>query len=291
MFVKENIIFAGTYKYHAGGIYRSTDEGTDWEEINNGLPMWNDIQSFASNGNYLYTIEYSVGAFRSNDNGDSWELVKNGLPQYYVHATHLITNGFNIFLGGNGIYRSTNDGLDWMEVNNGLPSDAVIGAFAVFGNNIFAGTADGPSFTPNGIYLSTNNGENWTAKNDGLPTSSNIRSICIHGNNIFVGTAGNGLWYRPLSEWGELKQYKLEQNFPNPFNPTTTISFSIPQGQAVELKVFDILGNEVAKLLNEYREAGEHKVEFDGSTLTSGIYFYQLKAGGFVQTKKLVLLK
>ena len=279
LFVKENILFAGTYKYHAGGIYRSTDEGNSWEEINIGLPMWNDIQSFAFNGNYLYAIEYTVGAFRSNDNGDSWELVKNGLPQYYVYATHLITDGFNIFLGsrGNGIYRSTNDGLDWIAVNYGLPSEAVIGAFAVIGNNLFAGTAGGPSFTPSGIYLSTNDGENWIAVNDGLPNISDIRSICINGNNIFVGTSGNGLWYRPLSELitdvvGEVlqipKEYKLEQNYPNPFNPTTTISFSIPQSQTVELKVFDMLGNEVATLINEYKEVGKHKVQFDGSNLT-----------------------
>lgn len=88
-----------------------------------------------------------------------------------------------------------------------------------------------------------------------------------------------------------LMSFRLYQNYPNPFNPTTTISFSIPQSQNVELKVFDILGNEMVTLLNEYREAGEHKVELDGSDLTSGIYFYRLKAGGFVQSKKLVLLK
>lgn len=85
--------------------------------------------------------------------------------------------------------------------------------------------------------------------------------------------------------------FRLYQNYPNPFNPTTTISFSITQGQNVELKVFDVLGNVIATLLDEYREAGEHKVELDGSDLTSGIYFYRIKAGGFVQTKKLVLLK
>ena len=88
-----------------------------------------------------------------------------------------------------------------------------------------------------------------------------------------------------------LTSFSLNQNYPNPFNPTTTISFSIPQSQNVELKVFDLLGNEMATLLNEYKEAGEHKVELDGSDLTSGIYFYRLKAGEFVQTKKLVLAK
>ncbi len=86
-------------------------------------------------------------------------------------------------------------------------------------------------------------------------------------------------------------EFSLKQNFPNPFNPITTISFSIPQSQNVELKVFDILGNEITILLNEYKQAGEHKVEFDGGDISSGIYFYQLKAGDFIQTKRLVLLR
>jgi hypothetical protein len=92
------------------------------------------------------------------------------------------------------------------------------------------------------------------------------------------------------------KNYSLEQNYPNPFNPSTKIKFAIP-GQAhndnivVTLKVFDVLGNEVATLVNEEKPAGEYEVEFNGSSLSSGIYFYQLKTGEFIQTRKMILLK
>ncbi len=85
--------------------------------------------------------------------------------------------------------------------------------------------------------------------------------------------------------------YKLFQNYPNPFNPVTTITFSIPKNGEVELKVYVVLGNEVATLVNEYREAGSYKVEFNGSNLSSGIYFYTLSAGSFIETKKLAILK
>lgn len=85
--------------------------------------------------------------------------------------------------------------------------------------------------------------------------------------------------------------FELAQNYPNPFNPSTTINFSIPHKGNVTLKVFDILGNEVATLINEEKPAGEYEVEFDGSILTSGIYFYQMKAGNFIQTKKMIYLK
>jgi len=85
--------------------------------------------------------------------------------------------------------------------------------------------------------------------------------------------------------------FELSQNYPNPFNPTTNIEYSIPEQSYVELKVYDILGNEVATLVNEEQSAGTYRADFIGIDLTSGIYFYTLKAGGFVETKKMILLK
>jgi hypothetical protein len=85
--------------------------------------------------------------------------------------------------------------------------------------------------------------------------------------------------------------FNLEQNYPNPFNPSTTIQYAISSRQFVTLKVYDILGNEVATLVNEEKSAGNYKVEFKGASLSSGIYFYQLSAGKFVETKKMLYLK
>jgi len=108
-------------------------------------------------------------------------------------------------------------------------------------------------------------------------------------------------------EVNSLTEFALEQNYPNPFNPTTKIKFTIPsviasgtkQSQLVTLKVYDILGNEVATLVNEEKQAGSYEVEWDASKIPSGVYFYQLKSGNsgsssgqaFVQTKKIILLK
>ncbi|MBT8378769.1 MAG: T9SS type A sorting domain-containing protein, partial [Ignavibacteria bacterium] len=86
-------------------------------------------------------------------------------------------------------------------------------------------------------------------------------------------------------------EFSLSQNFPNPFNPNTIIKYQIPEISFITLKVFDVVGNEVVTLVNEELSAGEYEVEFDGSGLSSGIYFYQLKAGNFIQTKKMILLK
>jgi hypothetical protein len=86
-------------------------------------------------------------------------------------------------------------------------------------------------------------------------------------------------------------QYSLEQNYPNPFNPETKIKFQIPTSSEVTLKVFDLLGREVATLVNERLQPGSYETTFDGSGLASGVYLYRLKAGGFVETKKLLLLR
>ena len=85
--------------------------------------------------------------------------------------------------------------------------------------------------------------------------------------------------------------YKLKQNYPNPFNPVTTIGFEIPERRFVSLKIFDIRGREIATLVNEEKPAGSYQVKFNASGLSSGIYFYRLKAGNFFEVKKLLLLK
>jgi Secretion system C-terminal sorting domain len=85
--------------------------------------------------------------------------------------------------------------------------------------------------------------------------------------------------------------YVLYQSYPNPFNPSTTIKYSIPNSDKVSIKVYDILGREVSTLVNEYKTAGTYSIEFNASWFASGIYFYQIHSGNFVETKKMVLIK
>ena len=87
------------------------------------------------------------------------------------------------------------------------------------------------------------------------------------------------------------KEYQLEQNYPNPFNPSTTIKFTISDLRFTTLKVYDLLGREIATLVNEEKPVGSYEVKLDATSLPSGIYFYRLQAGSFVETKKMVLMK
>ncbi|MBZ0184462.1 MAG: T9SS type A sorting domain-containing protein [Melioribacteraceae bacterium] len=86
-------------------------------------------------------------------------------------------------------------------------------------------------------------------------------------------------------------EFVLEQNYPNPFNPTTSIEYTVPSSEYVTLKVYDILGNEVAELVNEQKQAGTYEVYFNAGNLSSGFYIYKLQAGKFSQVRKMMLLK
>jgi len=86
-------------------------------------------------------------------------------------------------------------------------------------------------------------------------------------------------------------EFVMNQNYPNPFNPTTRITYQIPELSFVTLKVFDVLGNEIKTLVNEEKPVGYYEIKFDASSLASGIYIYQLHAGSFIETKKMILLR
>lgn len=123
----------------------------------------------------------------------------------------------------------------------------------------------------------------------------------------FIGITQNpsnvnsvGFWYLEthmvITDLDEISssvpvEFRLEQNYPNPFNPTTTIQFALPKRSEVKLKIYDLLGREVATLLDKELQPGEYKVTFEAQGLQSGIYFYRIEASGFVQTGKLTLLK
>ena len=89
----------------------------------------------------------------------------------------------------------------------------------------------------------------------------------------------------------DLNSFTLYQNYPNPFNPSTVIRYHLPTTSYVELKVYDVLGSEVVNLISEEQHSGMYEVEFNATGLPSGFYFYQLKAGDFVQTNKMILMK
>lgn len=114
-----------------------------------------------------------------------------------------------------------------------------------------------------------------------------------HGGPGGSGMSGVVVVETPVSVENEtiVDQFKLEQNFPNPFNPSTRISYSVPAVSFVNLVVFDMLGNEVEVLVNEEKQAGHYQIDFNAVELSGGVYFYKLTSNSFVDTKKMILMK
>jgi hypothetical protein len=116
----------------------------------------------------------------------------------------------------------------------------------------------------------------------------------VHENNnrgwtvLALGTSATSVGQNPAMD---LAQFRLEQNYPNPFNPRTAVTYQVPATSHVLLAVYDILGRNVAQLVNEQKVPGLYSVMFDASGLSSGVYFYRLQTGSFVQTRKMILLR
>jgi photosystem II stability/assembly factor-like uncharacterized protein len=289
-----------------GGVFLSTDNGTSWTAVNNGFTppdVIYGINGLTIYGNTIYAAT-GWGIFHSTNNGTNWAAINNGLTDINVRAIAVSCDrgDTNLFAGTgrSGVFVSTNNGRSWAPANTGLASKVVY-CFAVIddnqGNtNIFAGISGG-----GGVYLSTNCGTTWTAVDSGLTTKfpPSVFALVICGRYLFAGT-DDGVWRRPIAEMvtsvplpsGTIpSDFVLEQNYPNPFNPTTTISFTLPSKAFVSLKVFDLLGREVATIVFEEMLIGNYTREWNAMNMSSGIYFYRLQAGLFTETKKLILLK
>jgi hypothetical protein len=190
------------------------------------------------------------------------------------------------------ILSTTNGGTTWSSQSSGT-INVLWNVTHIDANNVTASGSDGT------IIKTTDSGTTWTQQSSG--TSNYLQGISFTdiNNGVAVGVQGTilrttngGVTFVEEEDIdGVPTDFLLLQNFPNPFNPSTNIKYSIPEASFVQLKVYDVLGNEVAILINEAQSMGNYKTDFTGINITSGIYFYTLRAGSFVQTKKMLLLK
>ncbi|HVO73328.1 MAG TPA: T9SS type A sorting domain-containing protein, partial [Ignavibacteriaceae bacterium] len=243
------------------GMFSSTDNGNTWSKINEGLSNPNVLSLAADSSGYLYAGTFG-GVFRSNSS-----TISDSSVLFLSQDSSKIYNG-NTMMEIKWIsshiekikLEYTEDGTGWNTIVLGFPA-----------------------FRENYKWL--------------IPDRSS--QLC----KIRISDAQNPLLYDVSDEYFSItsvldeypdqisESFELFQNYPNPFNPSTIISFSIPSPEFVTLKVYDVLGREIATLINEEKPNGVYKVQFNGSSLSSGIYLYNLKAGKFLETKKLILMK
>ncbi|NNG27996.1 MAG: T9SS type A sorting domain-containing protein [Ignavibacteriaceae bacterium] len=233
--------------------------------------------------------------FRINLNDNSSTILRsfNSVPvgNYYEEINNrlivlTLVNGAPI-LG----YDLANNILDTIRITNINDPDAICTDSS--GNYYIT------SFSDNVVYRFTSDfsiGPEIISSGHGGPSGigynerDNILGITNYNFNSIdlIELDPNSVYYRVSTT---PNNYALSQNFPNPFNPATTINYQIPERSFVTLKAYDVLGNEVATLINDEKPAGSYEVSFDASSLPSGVYFYKLHAGSFTETKKMILLR
>jgi hypothetical protein len=192
------------------------------------------------------------------------------LPGVVVYATDNREDGSSYFekvLYGTPSYDNTPDTVSFQNVGDFLYLFAVVDDTASFGTAGY-----------NGAYQVSVNGVSYQL------TKKNV--VCLNPISS-LATPVSAIDSRDRI----CTEFLLNQNYPNPFNPTTTIRYALAQRSHVTLSVYNTLGQQVSTLVNETQDSGSHDVRFDGSGLASGVYFYRLQAGNFVQTKKLLLLR
>ena len=297
---------------YAGGvnIYKSTNSGSSWQgpygSFGGGKVLSIAASSTGTDTVYagILPVGSSVAAvYRTVNAGTTWTDVSNGMvPNRYptrIHVNQYNSKEVYVTFGGFGtahVIKSTNAGTSWTNITGNLPDIPAqsICIDPVY-NNLYLGN-------DLGMYVSTNGGTNWYEYRTGMPYTLIFDVTIVNvSRKLRIATHGNGIWERRLianpvaiqnHETETPTEYKLFQNYPNPFNPVTTIKYQIPKSGFVSLKVYDILGKEVGSYVNQVQQAGEYSLNFDGSSLATGMYVYKLTAGNnTIAVKKMILAK
>jgi hypothetical protein len=306
-------------------IWRTSNAGSSWDSTGLFLQQsgsetgWNNSLYFmdSSYSNPLPRLWFGTNNSRiyySTNFGNNWIALSTSPESNSISFIFqsFYANGSG-YVGGTNLIQTTNYGYNWTTVNNTLGSGNITG---LAGNNGGVDMVYPYSWylrSDNKIYYSENSGMNWTIQYTAPNGIYRYMGQAWPGGNgqIFAVRDNGGISYCSCIPSGIKKpsnnipeSYSLDQNYPNPFNPSTKIKFDIApllnQGgvapkqvgdRVVTLKIYDLLGREVAILVNEQLKPGTYEVNFDGTNFSSGVYFYQLKADEFMDTKKLILMK
>ncbi len=276
-------------------IYHTTNGGDDWNSqlFDSDEPYLRSIHFFDIN------IGYAVGEggqiFHTTDGGANWLQQTSGTLTH-LYSVHASTPDTAWAVGVQGlVLRTTNGGSSWDQIDVGTS----YGLGRVCFVDDMTGWIAGGDVVNGTIVFTADGGDNWEPQNSG--TSNGLYSLyftdpdtgwAVGLNGTIIHTTNGGV---AVEEIGNIKQPQtdviLGQNSPNPFSRATVISFSLPKAGYVDLRVYDLIGQEVATLVDGELPAGEHHVDFDRRNLPSGVYFYRLNAGDVIRTKICVLLR
>jgi photosystem II stability/assembly factor-like uncharacterized protein len=270
-------------------LLQTTNGGDSWD-LKHSWNLGTDISCLYFLNENDGWITWYDRLLSTSDGGTTWDSI-NYPSQSGLGAVKFINENIG-WAVGKEIYKTTDGGLFWIE-QRGYRPERLNHIEILDSNNVWAAGNYGA------LYYTSDGGTNWQQQNCNI--SGIIMNLSFinktmgwvvgwHGE--ILKTTNNGATFIKGNEVEEIiSNYSLSHNFPNPFNPSTTISYSLPTTSMVQLKILDILGQEIATLVNEEKTPGNYSVEWNATQLASGVYFYRIQAGNFVQTKKMILMK
>jgi photosystem II stability/assembly factor-like uncharacterized protein len=303
-------VYFGSYKLH-----RSTNKGNTWTIISPDLTkgqngrlgtltcMSNAV--LPSTQRVIYTGADDGRVMVTTNSGTNWTDISAGLPVRYVtdvvtdkrapNIAYVTLSGFNMDERNTHVFRTTNYGANWVNITGNLlnvPANSLIIDYNK-DSTLFVGTDAG-------VYYTTRLGASWAQLGTGLPNAP-VFDLIYHQASfkLIAATHGRSMFEVDISNLPSginnnsqtASNFVLKQNYPNPFNPETNITFELKQKAYVTLKVFDLSGKEVAKLVDGTKTSGSYNVKFNGANLSSGVYFYKLESGEYSEVKKMSLIK
>jgi photosystem II stability/assembly factor-like uncharacterized protein len=303
-FFDENTGFiVGEKNIGIGYVLKTTNSGVNWNEVYvssinqtgledqhwfNALTGWvcgyNTLMKTTNGGLNLTSFYTSIPP---TQNGSNW-----------LFGISFTNDSIGWLAAANvdrkNIYKTTNSGLNWFFQDNPVAQYEFSGASHVLFMSPDTGWA--AVYYLGVILATTNGGNNWVI--DEMANSEFYRFSIYNNSKIWCAGYPGQIWYATIHEpngglgQGEKlpAQFKLLQNYPNPFNSETTIKYDLPKDGFVMFKVYDVLGKELYSS-TVYRTAGTHQITLDGSNYASGLYFYRIETGSYIETKKMVLVK
>jgi len=271
-------------------VSRSTDSGISWIDVSSWFASQIGAYFFDINNGFIFGHDVIYKTYNASLN---WTLISTG-----TYADNYILNFLNVNTGymtsGDAvnptyIRKTTDGGYSWSNLYQS--TNRIIAGYFI---NSLTGYIGG-----NRILKTIDGGNNWYVQSNTYNTIlyeikfiNQLTGLAIGDNGIILKTTNGGetVGIKPISE-NAFSSFSLQQNYPNPFNPTTKIKFDVVRVGDVKIVVYDVMGREVKTLVNESLKPGTYEASFDGSQLTSGVYFYKMVTDNFTETKRMLLIK
>jgi len=276
------------------GVLRSTDQGLSWLKMNNGLPGTHILPLIVNSVGEIYAAFQRQGIYLSTNDGNTWQDITDNMEWTEVNE---------FVFHDSAIYLATDESV-WRS-SAVVPVELASFSSDIEGNTLHLKWITSSETNNHGFKIERKTEGEWTARGfiEGNGTTTEPKEYSFQEELSESGKYSYRLKqidYDGSYEYSNIvnvdfsltpKEYSLKQNYPNPFNPTTIINYSVPRQGNISIILYDALGREVTRLVDEEKSAGEYSVEFNASNLSSGLYICHMKGVGFNQSRKILYLK